>query len=40
MAGVGGVTEGAWESLYLPLSFALNLTLLLNIFLKVKVMLG
>ena len=38
MVGVGG--RCAWESLYLPLNFALNLTLLLNIFLKVKVILG
>lgn len=36
MVGVGG-RRGAWESLYLPLNFALNLTLLLNVFFKVKV---
>ena len=36
--GLGG--DGVHGNLYLPLNFALNLTLLLNIFLKVKVILG
>ena len=35
MVGVGG-RRGAWESLYLPLNFALNLTAALKYFFKSK----